>query len=141
MIARSLSGWRAPGTAVCRRVRGSCWHVRIQPTVIPGVAADLGLPAETVRKWRSRFTERGAAGLRDAPRPGRRKAALVLANAERERLERWARQGKTSQALALRAKIMLACPTGGDNRAVAAEFGVGEHMVARSTRSNVGSAT
>jgi transposase len=96
-----------------------------------GVAADLGLSVETVRKWRSRFTERGAAGLRDAPRPGRRKAGLVLADAEREQLERWARRGKTSQVLAVRAKIVLACADGRDNRAVAAEFGAGEHMVAR----------
>jgi transposase len=43
----------------------------------------------------------------------------------------WARRAKTSQALALRAKIVLACADGKDNKAVAAEFGVGEHMVAR----------
>ena len=96
-----------------------------------GVAADLGLSVETVRKWRSRFTESGTAGLADAPRPGRRKAGLVLTGAEREQLERWARRGKTSQVLALRAKIVLACAEGADNKAVAAAFGVGEHMVAR----------
>ena len=70
-----------------------------------GVAAELGLSVETVRKWRSRFTESGTAGLADAPRPGRRKADLVLTGAEREQLARWARRGKTSQVLALRAKI------------------------------------
>jgi transposase len=96
-----------------------------------GVACELGLSAETVRKWRSRFTECGAPGLADAPRPGRRKADLVLTGAEREQLTRRARRGKTSQVLALRAKIVLACADGGDNKAVAAEFGVGEHMVAR----------
>ena len=96
-----------------------------------GVAADLGLSVETVRKWRSRFTESGTAGLADAPRPGRRKAGLVLTGAEREQLERWARRGKTSQVLALRAKIVLACAEGADNKAVAAAFGVGEHMVTR----------
>ena len=53
-----------------------------------GVAAGLGLTADTVRKWRERF-------------------------------------------LALRAKIVLACADGSDNKAVAAEFRVGEHMVAR----------
>jgi transposase len=96
-----------------------------------GVAAELGLSVETVRKWRSRFTECGAAGLADSPRPGRRKADLALTGAEREQLARWARRGKTSQVLALRAKIVLACADGADNKAVAAEFGVGEHMVAR----------
>ena len=53
-----------------------------------GVAAELGLSVETVRKWRSRFTGSGMAGLADAPRPGRRKADLVLTGAEREQLAR-----------------------------------------------------
>jgi transposase len=96
-----------------------------------GVAAGLGLSAETVRKWRSRFTASGTAGLRDAPRPGRRKAGLVLAGAEREQLERWARRAKTSQVLALRAKIVLACAQGRENKAVAAELRTTEHNVAR----------
>jgi transposase len=96
-----------------------------------GVAADLGLSAETVRKWRSRFAEHGAAGLADGARPGRPKAGLVLTGAERDQLTRWARRAKTSQALALRARIVLACAEGSDNKAVAAELRVGEHMVAR----------
>jgi transposase len=96
-----------------------------------GVAAELGLSVETVRKWRSRFTESGPEGLADGARPGRPKAGLVLSDAERDQLSRWARRAKTSQALALRAKIVLACAGGRDNKAVAAEFGVGEHMVAR----------
>jgi transposase len=96
-----------------------------------GVAAELGLSVETVRKWRSRFAGSGAEGLADGARPGRPKAGLTLTGAEREQLSRWARRAKTSQALALRAKIVLACAGGKDNKAVAAELGVGEHMVAR----------
>jgi transposase len=96
-----------------------------------GVAAELGLSVETVRKWRSRFTGSGTAGLTDAPRPGRRKAGLVLTGAEREQLARWARRGKTSQVLALRAKIVLACADGRENKAVAAELRTTEHNVAR----------
>ena len=96
-----------------------------------GVAAELGLSVETVRKWRSRFAGSGAGGLADGARPGRPKAGLVLTAAEREQLSRWARRAKTSQALALRAKIVLACAGGQDNKAVAAELRVGEHMVAR----------
>src|SRR5689334_12000845 len=96
-----------------------------------GVAAELGLSVETVRKWRSRFTQAGVAGLADAPRPGRRKADLVLTGAEREQLARWARRGKTSQVLALRAKIVLACAQGRENKAVAAELRTSEHNVAR----------
>jgi transposase len=96
-----------------------------------GVAAELGLSVETVRKWRSRFTKSGTAGLGDAPRPGRRKADLVLTGAERDQLARWARRGKTSQVLALRAKIVLACAEGRENKAVAAELRTTEHNVAR----------
>ena len=96
-----------------------------------GVAGALGLSVETVRKWRSRFTESGAAGLADAPRPGRKKADLVLTGAEREQLARWARRGKTSQVLALRAKIVLSCAEGRENKAVAAELRTTEHNVAR----------
>jgi transposase len=96
-----------------------------------GVAAELGLTADTVRKWRERFSASGVAGLADGARPGRPKAGLVLTGAEREQLTRWARRGKTSQVLALRAKIVLACADGRDNKVVAAEFGVGEHMIAR----------
>jgi transposase len=96
-----------------------------------GVAAELGLSAETVRKWRTRFTEAGPGGLADGARPGRPKAGLVLTGAERDQLTRWARRAKTSQVLALRAKIVLACADGKGNKAVAAELRVGEHMVAR----------
>jgi transposase len=96
-----------------------------------GVAAELGLSVETVRKWRSRFTRSGAAGLADAPRPGRRKADLVVTDAERDQLQRWARRAKTSQVLALRARIVLACAEGRENKAVAAELRTSEHNVAR----------
>jgi transposase len=57
------------------------------------------------------------------PRTGRPKAELVLSSEEREQLQRWARRRKSSQALALRSKIVLACATGADNTAVAAQVG------------------
>ena len=96
-----------------------------------GVAAELGISADTVRKWRERFAVSGVAGLADGARPGRPKAGLVLSDAEREQLARWARRAKTSQALALRARIVLACADGKDNKAVAAELRTTEHTVAR----------
>src|ERR1700757_1659847 len=96
-----------------------------------GVAAELGLSVETVRKWRGRVTELGPGGLSGSPRPGRRKAELVLTGAEREQLARWARRAKTSQVLALRAKIVLACAEGRENKAVAAQLRTSEHNVAR----------
>lgn len=96
-----------------------------------GVAAELGLSVETVRKWRRRFTEAGPGGLADGARPGRPKAGLVLTDAEREQLTRWARRAKTSQVLALRARIVLACADGKDGKRVAAELRTTEHTVAR----------
>jgi transposase len=94
------------------------------------VSAELGISAETVRKWRARFAEGGLGGLADGARPGRPKAGLVLTDAEREQLSRWARRAKTSQALALRARIVLACAEG-SNKEVAGQLRVTESTVAR----------
>jgi len=66
------------------------------------------------------------AGLADEPRSGRRKSELVLSEAERAQLTRWARRAKTAQFLALRARIVLRCAEGGTNKQVAAELGVSE---------------
>ncbi|GAA3811643.1 hypothetical protein GCM10022206_57800 [Streptomyces chiangmaiensis] len=96
-----------------------------------GVAADFGVSTETVRKWRSRFVARRMAGLVDEPRPGRRKPELVLSEAERAELTRWARRAKTAQFLALRARIVLRCAEGGTNKEVAAELGVSQGTVNR----------
>ena len=46
------------------------------------------------------------------PRTGRPKALLELSSEEREQLERWARRRKSSQALALRSRIVLGCAEG-----------------------------
>ena len=58
------------------------------------------------------------------PRTGRPKAELVLSNVERETLLSWSRRAKTAQALALRARIVLACAEGATNKDVAAALGV-----------------
>ena len=50
---------------------------------------------------------------------GRPKAELVLNDAERAQLQSWARRRKTSQALALRSRIILECATGMANKEVA----------------------
>ncbi|MGW3697718.1 helix-turn-helix domain-containing protein, partial [Streptomyces sp. NPDC005149] len=52
------------------------------------VAADLGVSAMTVGKWRKRFVESRLEGLADTDRPGRPKAGLVLSDLEREQLTR-----------------------------------------------------
>jgi transposase-like protein len=87
------------------------------------VAAELGSTRMTVRKWRRRFAEEGLAGLADHDRPGRPVAELVLTGGERDQLTRWARRAKSSQALALRAKIVLACAAGVTNKQAAAADG------------------
>jgi transposase len=64
-------------------------------------------------------------------RTGRPTAELVLTDDERETLARWARRPKSAQALALRARIVLACAEGGTNKDVAAELSVSAQMVGK----------
>jgi transposase len=56
--------------------------------------------------------------------PGPSAAVVVLSDDERETLERWARRRNSSQALALRCRIVLACAEGGSNTAIGEQFGV-----------------
>jgi transposase len=64
------------------------------------------------------------------PRTGRPKAELVLTDAERDQLVRWSRRAKSSQALALRSRIVLACAVPGVmNTQVAAELRVAPNTV------------
>ena len=55
---------------------------------------------------------------------GRPKPELVLSGDEREALLRLVRRGKVAQRTALRARIVLACAAGCDNRAVAQQLSV-----------------
>lgn len=55
---------------------------------------------------------------------GRPKAELKLTDDERDTLERWARRPKTSQALSLRSRIVLACGRGLSNEQVAKDLKV-----------------
>ncbi|HEY2985319.1 MAG TPA: IS630 family transposase [Jatrophihabitantaceae bacterium] len=63
-------------------------------------------------------------------RTGRPKAELVLTEDEREQLRQWARRRTSSQALALRSRIVLACAVpGAMNKQVAADLGVSPNTV------------
>lgn len=57
------------------------------------------------------------------PRSGRPKSELVLTDAERGQLMRWSRRRKSSQALALRSRTVLACADGAENKTVASKQG------------------
>ena len=63
--------------------------------------------------------------------PYRKPTTLLLSEAERAELEGWARRRKTAQALALRARIVLAAAGGASNTAIAGEFGVTKHTVGK----------
>lgn len=58
------------------------------------------------------------------PRMGRPTRAVVLSGDERRTLRRWLRQPTTSPALAVRARIVLACAEGLSNMEVAAHLGI-----------------
>jgi transposase len=96
-----------------------------------GAAQAVGVAVKSVSKWRRQFAADRLAGLDDAAPVGRRKADLVLDEAERVQLVRWARRAKTAQFLALRAKIVLRCAEGGTNTEAAADLGVDESTVDR----------
>jgi transposase len=62
---------------------------------------------------------------------GRRLAALELDDIERAELKALASRRKTGQALALRARIVLACAQGGENREVAARLKIDKDTVGK----------
>ena len=64
-------------------------------------------------------------------RNGRPTAELVLTDEERDQLMRWSRRATSSQALASRSRIVLACGEGLSNKAVAATLGVSQPTVGK----------
>ncbi|TDD95874.1 IS630 family transposase [Actinomadura rubrisoli] len=62
---------------------------------------------------------------------GRPVAEVTLTDEERETLQRWARRAKSSQALALRCRIVLGCAAGKANTEVAAELGIWPQTVGK----------
>lgn len=64
-------------------------------------------------------------------RRGRPTIILTLTVEEQETLERWTRRRTTAQALAQRARLVLACADGKTNTLVATELGVTQQMVGK----------
>jgi len=62
---------------------------------------------------------------------GRPKAPLVLTDDERAKLQSWANRPTSAQRLALRARIVLACADGRDNKAVAKALRITPHTVGK----------
>jgi len=69
-------------------------------------------------------------GDRDG-KDGPPKSELVLTDEERVTLERLVSRRKSAQALAMRARIVLRCAAGLNNRQVAQELGVSDGMVGK----------
>ena len=68
---------------------------------------------------------------RPGKRRGPKRAEVVLSEEERGALEAWARRPSTANALALRARIVLACAAGGSDVEVAARLGMSRNTVGR----------
>ncbi len=64
-------------------------------------------------------------------RRGRPTVAIELSREEREALQRWTRRHTSSQALALRSRIVLACAQDRTNNEVAAELGINKVTVSK----------
>jgi len=74
-------------------------------------------------------------------RRGRPKRIVELTEEQREELGRWTRRATTAQALALRARVILACAEGGDDVEVAARLGVDRNTVGKWRRRFVSKGT
>ena len=69
--------------------------------------------------------------VRCGMRTGRPTKPLTLTEDERRTLEQWARRPTSAQRVAVRARVVLACADGRENKAVAAQLRTSEHNVAR----------
>lgn len=127
-----LVRWSAsssPRLAVRAKIVLACAEPEV---VYAKLARQLGVTPMTVSNVRKRFAESRLDGLADRPRAGRPKADLVLSDDEREQLVRWSRRATSSQALALRSKIVLACAEpGGSNSQVAKDLRVRAQTVTK----------
>ena len=95
------------------------------------IGPSLRFAVATVRRWRGAFAAGGLDTLLDAPRDGRPKAELAVTAQERAILQRWAQRAKSSQVLAVRSKIVLACADGKASKQIAGQLGVHPDTVSK----------
>ena len=62
---------------------------------------------------------------------GRPTKPVVLTDEERSKLQEWARRPKTSQRLALRARLVLGCAEGRESRRVARQLRITDQTVCK----------
>lgn len=127
-----LLRWSHGGGSARLAVRAKIVLGCAEPGVVyERLAVDLGVTTMTVGKWRKGFAQHRCDGLWDGSRPGRPKAELVVTEVERDQLTRWSRRARTSQALAVRSKIVLACADGLSNMETAQRLRVTPGTVTR----------
>src|SRR5690242_18285407 len=83
---------RARGPGVWRSDRARIILACAEGMSNAAAAQVLGVAVKSVSKWRRQFAAQRLGGLEDAAPVGRRKADLVLDDAERAQLVRWARR-------------------------------------------------
>ena len=62
---------------------------------------------------------------------GRPTQPIMLTEEERQKLQQWARRPKTAERLALRARIVLGCAEGLENRQVARQLRITDQTVCK----------
>src|SRR5262249_30758258 len=87
---------RAGGPGVWRADRARIILACAEGMSNAAAAQALGVAVKSVSKWRRQFAADRLAGLEDAAPVGRRKADLVLADAELAQLAAWARRGEAA---------------------------------------------
>lgn len=99
------------------------------------VASQEHVSVQTVGQWRSRFLGGRLSSLRDRPRPGRpallERSALTLTEQQRAELQRFSLRPTTSQALARRCRVIVACVNGASDSEVGSKEGISRQSVGK----------
>lgn len=101
------------------------------------IAQQENTTPQTVIYWRNRFLKERIQGLQSKPRPGRPPSSavdgktLMVAEADRNKLQQLTRRAKTNQNMALRARIIIECADGHSNKMVANKLDITPQTVGK----------